>query len=54
MKRPLRIGITLGDINGIGPARAEDLMERCSIARSRRLRGLGEHQQAALLAALGV
>jgi len=37
---------------GIGPARATRLLAECHVAESRRLRGLGEHQVAALIAAL--
>ena len=37
---------------GIGPVRAAEVLDRCSIAPSRRLRGLGEHQEAALRAAV--
>ena len=37
---------------GIGPARATRILEECHVAESRRLRGLGEHQVAALVAAL--
>jgi guanylate kinase len=37
---------------GIGSARAARVLAECQIAESRRLRGLGEHQVAALIAAL--
>ena len=37
---------------GIGPARATRILEESQVAESRRLRGLGEHQVAALIAAL--
>ncbi|MGA0066446.1 MAG: guanylate kinase [Candidatus Nanopelagicales bacterium] len=37
---------------GIGPARATHILVDCHIAESRRLRGLGDHQVAALVAAL--
>jgi guanylate kinase len=37
---------------GIGPARATRILEQCHVAESRRLRGLGEHQVAALVRAL--
>lgn len=37
---------------GIGPMRASRILADCQIAESRRLRGLGEHQVAGLLAAL--
>ena len=38
---------------GVGKVTARRLMERCAIAESRRLRGLGEQQRAKLLAELG-
>lgn len=37
---------------GIGSARATRILEACQIAESRRLRGLGEHQMNALVAAI--
>lgn len=37
---------------GIGSARASRILDECRIAESRRLRGLGEHQVTALLAAI--
>lgn len=37
---------------GIGPMRATRILAECHVAESRRLRGLGEHQVAALIAAL--
>ena len=37
---------------GIGPVRAGRILSECHIAESRRLRGLGEHQVAALVDAL--
>ena len=37
---------------GIGVARATRILSQCQIAESRRLRGLGEHQVAALMRAL--
>lgn len=41
----------LESLPGVGPVRAADLLDRCAIASSRRLRGLGEHQVAGLLRA---
>ena len=38
---------------GYGKAKAEKIMKELQIAESRRLRGLGERQQAALLERLG-
>lgn len=37
---------------GIGPTRADRILAQCHVAESRRLRGLGDHQVAALVAAL--
>lgn len=37
---------------GVGPVRATRILEQCHVAESRRLRGLGEHQVAGLIAAL--
>lgn len=37
---------------GIGPTRATRILAQCHVAESRRLRGLGEHQVAGLVAAL--
>lgn len=37
---------------GIGPTRASRILAQCHVAESRRLRGLGEHQVAALISAL--
>ena len=48
----MRVTALLEALPGVGAARAEKLMERCGIARSRRLRGLGAHQKAALLEAV--
>lgn len=39
---------------GVGPARATRIIDDCGIAESRRLRGLGDHQVKALVAALGI
>jgi len=45
----MRVIDLLTAMPGIGPARGHTLMDRLGIAHSRRLRGLGEHQRAALL-----
>ena len=45
----MRVIDLLTAMPGIGPARGHTLMDRLGIAQSRRLRGLGEHQRAALL-----
>lgn len=37
---------------GIGPTRAARILAQCQVAESRRLRGLGEHQVAALISVL--
>lgn len=37
-------------VPGIGPARAERVLDDCHIARTRRLAGLGDHQVKALIA----
>lgn len=44
----MRITALLEAVPGIGPVRSRDLLERLGIAESRRLRGLGPHQVAAL------
>jgi len=45
----MRVTDLLESLPGIGPVRAADVLDRCSIASSRRLRGLGEHQVAGIL-----
>ena len=42
----------LESLPGVGPVRAAKLIEDCHIKPSRRVRGLGAHQRAALIAAL--
>lgn len=49
----MKVSDLLEALPRIGPVRAAELMERCDIAPSRRLRGLGEHQVAALLDSVG-
>lgn len=44
----LRVSSLLQAMPGIGQAKAATLMDRLGIAQSRRLRGLGQHQAAAL------
>jgi ribosomal protein S13 len=48
----LRVTWLLEALPGVGPVRAERLMAAAGIAPSRRVRGLGERQRAALLDAL--
>jgi hypothetical protein len=45
----VRVSWLLEAVPGIGPARCEVLMDRAGIAATRRLRGVGIHQRAALL-----
>ena len=49
----LKVTDLLTALPGIGPARAHDVMEKLAIAPSRRVRGLGVHQKAGLLAEFG-
>jgi hypothetical protein len=46
----LRVSDALGALPGIGPKGVERIMTECGIAMSRRIRGLGGRQRAALLA----
>jgi ribosomal protein S13 len=43
--------VVLESLPGVGKVKARRTMDEVSIASSRRLRGLGEHQRAALLSA---
>ncbi len=45
----IRCSDLLQCLAGVGPKRAQTLMDRAGIAASRRVRGVGEHQVAALL-----
>ena len=47
----LKVSAVLQSLPGIGKIRATQIMEKLKIADSRRLRGLGEQQRAALLKA---
>jgi hypothetical protein len=47
----LRVSALLQAMPGIGPVRATQLMDRLKISETRRLRGLGNQQRRALLAA---
>lgn len=49
----LRVVDVLQSLPGIGKVRAEAIMDRLGIAASRRLRGLGPHQAAALIEEFG-
>jgi hypothetical protein len=44
----MRVSAVLESMPGVGKIRAERIMERLSIATSRRVRGLGAHQRSAL------
>jgi hypothetical protein len=46
----MRVADALGALPGVGPKGVERILEGCSIAANRRLRGLGARQRAALLA----
>ncbi len=49
----MKVSTLIETLPGYGKAKAEKIMTELSIADSRRLRGLGERQQAALLERLG-
>ncbi len=49
----MKVSTLIETIPGYGKAKAEKLMKELQIADSRRLRGLGERQEAALLQRLG-
>lgn len=46
----MRITEVLGSLPGVGPRTTEHILSQCGIAASRRIRGLGSKQRAALLA----
>lgn len=46
----MRVSDALGALPGVGPSGVARIMDSCGIAPSRRLRGLGPNQRAALLA----
>lgn len=46
----MRVSDALGALPGVGPRGVKRILETCGIASSRRLRGLGARQRAALLA----
>ncbi len=49
----MKVSTLIETLPGYGKAKAEKIMKELQIAESRRLRGLGERQQAALLDRLG-
>ena len=49
----MKVSTLIETLPGYGKAKAEKIMTELNIADSRRLRGLGERQQAALLERLG-
>ncbi len=49
----MKVSTLIETLPGFGKAKAEKVMKELQIAESRRLRGLGERQQAALLERLG-
>ena len=49
----MKVSTLIETIPGFGKAKAEKVMKELQIAESRRLRGLGERQRAALLERLG-
>ena len=49
----MKVSTLIETLPGYGKAKAEKVMKELQIAESRRLRGLGERQQSALLERLG-
>lgn len=49
----MRVSALLESMPGVGPVRAGQIMDELGIARSRRVRGLGEHQARALIDRFG-
>jgi ribosomal protein S13 len=49
----MKVSTLIETLPGYGKAKASKVMEELKIAESRRLRGLGERQEAALLERLG-
>ena len=49
----MKVSTLIETLPGYGKAKAEKIMKELQIAESRRLRGLGERQQTALLERLG-
>lgn len=49
----MRVSVLIETLPGYGKAKAEKIMDELKIAKTRRLRGLGERQKAALLERLG-
>ena len=49
----MKVSTLIETLPGYGKAKAEKIMKQLQIAESRRLRGLGERQQTALLERLG-
>ena len=49
----MKVSTLIESLPGYGKAKAEKIMKELQIAESRRLRGLGERQQTALLERLG-
>ena len=49
----MKVSTLIETLSGYGKAKAEKIMKELQIAESRRLRGLGDRQRAALLERLG-
>jgi hypothetical protein len=45
----MRVADALGSMPGVGPVRAQKIMDRLAISPTRRLRGLGEKQRQSLI-----